>query len=329
MRVVRTFEELAAQAREVCLAIGVFDGVHLGHQRVISRAREDARAAGGSAVALTFDPHPMRVLAPERAPPLLTSTPHKLRLIEALGVDACLVLSFDKPFSLTPPAKFIEQVARDTRRLREICVGTRFRFGHNRAGDVRLIEDLAPVYGYIAREIEPVSLGGEIISSTAIRQRVLAGQLQEAAAMLGRPFSVLGTVEKGDRLGRQLGFPTANLNPHNEALPPNGVYAARARLGEQRLDGVVNIGLRPTLRAGAAQPLLEIHLFDFDGDIYGRDIEVVFAGKLRDEHSFPDVAALRAQIAADAQAARALLRSERGATGEDQGRRPNFFSSSA
>lgn len=309
METYRTFEDLAKHSQNVCLAIGVFDGVHLGHQRVIGQARDDARRLGGTSVALTFDPHPMRVLRPEQAPLLLTSTEHKRQLIERLGVDACLLLTFDKEFSLTPPEQFIELVARKTNQLQVICVGTRFRFGHDRAGDVRLIENLAPAHGYIAREIEPVTVNGEIISSTAVRQHVLAGNLDSAAGMLGRSFSILGTVEKGDHLGHRIGYPTANLNPHNEVMPPNGVYAVRAVIGKETFGGVVNIGVRPTIEQRPHRRVLEAHIFDFHRDIYGTDVEVSFIKKLRDEKKFESVDALKAQIANDALAARAILSS--------------------
>jgi riboflavin kinase/FMN adenylyltransferase len=307
MQVLRTLEELARHSRRVCLAIGVFDGVHLGHQRVIGQARDDARAIGGTSVVLTFDPHPMRVLQPNKAPQLLTSTEHKLALIEKLNLDACLVLAFDKAFSRTPPEQFIETVAGKTNQLQEICVGTRFRFGHNRAGDVRLIEALAPRYGFVAKEIRSVMLDKEMISSTAIRQHVRGGRLDRAAAMLGRPFSVLGTVETGDHRGHGLGFPTANLNPHNEVLPPDGVYVARAVIGQETLGGVVNIGVRPTFKDRWPRRILEIHILGFDREVYGRDVEVQFLQKLRDEKKFDSADALKAQIAADIQAARKLL----------------------
>jgi riboflavin kinase/FMN adenylyltransferase len=307
MQVFRTFEELAGHSHKVCLAIGVFDGVHLGHQRVIGQARDDARATGGTSVVLTFDPHPMRVLAPEKAPRLLTATEHKLSLIEKLGVDACLLLTFDKPFSLTPPERFIDAVARQTNQLQEICVGTRFRFGHERAGDVRMMEALAPKYGFVAKEIKSVTLGEEMISSTAIRKHVLNGRLERAAAMLGRPFSILGSVEPGDHRGRELGFPTANLNAHDEVLPPDGVYAARVVVADEELGGVVNIGVRPTFAGSQPPRLLEVHILDFVGELYGRNIEVRFLSKLRDEQKFASTEALKAQITADIHAARQIL----------------------
>jgi riboflavin kinase/FMN adenylyltransferase len=310
MQVFRTFEDLAGHSHSVCLAIGVFDGLHLGHQRVIGRARDDARASGGTSVVLTFDPHPMRVLQPKKAPLLLTSTPHKLALMEKLGVDGCLLLTFDKAFSLTPAEQFIDRVASHANHLQEICVGTRFRFGHDRAGDVRLMEKLAPKYGYVAKEIQSVKLDDEMVSSTAIRQHVLHGRLDRAAAMLGRHFSILGTVEPGDHRGRELGFPTANLNRHDEVLPPDGVYAVRVTIGAEQFGGVVNIGVRPTFGEAEPRRVLEVHVLDLARDLYAKDVEVVFLSKLRDEKKFASVDALKSQIAADIQAARKILKSQ-------------------
>jgi riboflavin kinase / FMN adenylyltransferase len=307
MQVFRTFEELAKHSQRVCLAIGVFDGIHLGHQRVMGQARDDARASNGTAVVLTFDPHPMRVLQPDKAPLLLTSTEHKLALINKLGMDACLLLTFDQPFSLTPPEEFINRVARQTNHLQEICVGTRFRFGHDRVGDVRLMETLAPQYGFVAKEIKSVMLGKEMISSTAIRQHVLNGQLDSAAAMLGRTFSILGTVESGDHRGRELGFPTANLNPHDEVLPPDGVYVVRVIVGEEQFGGVVSIGMRPTFTDAQPRRVLEVHIFDFTRELYGQNVEVLFLAKLRDERKFESTEALKTQITADIDEARKLL----------------------
>jgi riboflavin kinase / FMN adenylyltransferase len=306
MEVFRTLEEVAGNFDRVCLAIGAFDGIHLGHQRVIGQARDDARTKGVGSVVLTFDPHPMRILQPDKAPQLLTSTEHKLKLIEKLRVDATLALAFDKSFSLLPAEKFIETVAK-TNRVQEICVGTRFRFGHNRAGDVRLLETLAPKYGFEAREIKPVQLDDEMISSTAIRRYILHGQLDRAAAMLGRQFSVLGTVETGDQRGREIGFPTANLNLHDEVLPPDGVYIVRVLLGQGSFGGVANIGTRPTFEARSSRRLMEVHMLDFNGEIYGQDLEVEFVKKLREEQKFDSAEALKRQITADVTCARDLL----------------------
>ncbi len=308
MQLLRTFDELAAIRRPVYVAIGVFDGLHQGHQAVITQARDDARVSGGFSVVLTFDPHPIRVLRPEQAPPLLTSTAHKLALIEQLGVDTCLLLNFDQRFAETPAEQFVAQLAAAPNQLREICVGTRFRFGHNREGDVGLLEKLATAGGFNLKEITSIHTSdGEMISSTGLRQHVLQGNLDRVALMLGRPFSIFGTVQRGDGVGRQLGYPTANIDPHNEAMPPNGVYAIRARLGDEWLRGMVNIGIRPTFAERKHDRLLEAHLFDFTRDIYGHDIEVVFIKKLRDEQKFDSVELLKNQIATDELVARREL----------------------
>jgi riboflavin kinase / FMN adenylyltransferase len=307
MQILHTFEELAAIQRPVSLAIGVFDGVHLGHQRVIGQARDDARQHDGASVVLTFDPHPARVLRPDHAPPLLTSTAHKLRIIETLGVDACLVLPFTKEFAATTPTGFLELLLAHAHRLQEISVGTRFRFGHDRTGDVRLIEQFAAAHHFTAREIKSVKAGEENISSTAIREHIRHGNLDRAAAMLGRPYSILGTVEKGDGIGHQLGFPTANLNPHNEAFPPDGVYATHICLAGTTYGGVLNLGRRPTFEDRSHKRVLEVHVLDFNHDLYNQEIEAVFCQKLRDEKKFASVEELKKQIASDVLAARQLL----------------------
>ncbi|MCX7825768.1 MAG: bifunctional riboflavin kinase/FAD synthetase [Verrucomicrobiae bacterium] len=307
MEVIRSFDQLQALGSRFCLAIGVFDGVHRGHQAVIRAALDDAQACGGRAVAVTFDPHPMRVLAPSRAPLLLTSTPHKLALIRQLGAPIALVIPFDRAFASTPAAEFVEMVARRTPGLQTICVGARFQFGKDRKGNAALIQKMSVGRTFRLHEVAPVTLDGEIISSTAVRKTVAAGHLDKAARMLGRPFSILGTVVAGDKIGQKLGFPTANLNRHNEVAPPCGVYAVRARIAGQLRPGVVNIGLRPTVASDARMPLLELHVLDFNGDLYGTDIEVFFVSRLRDEMKFPSLDDLRAQIQRDVQQARTVL----------------------
>ena len=304
MKVFRTLAELAATNRPVSLAIGVFDGVHLGHQRVLNQARA-ARAADGLAVALTFDPHPIRILRPDHAPVLLTSTAHKLALIEQLDIDACVLIHFDNAFAAITAEQFIAQLAF----CRHICVGTRFHFGHDRTGNPALLAQLAPRYGFTVTEIKPVlTPAGEMISSTAVRQHILAGNLDRAAAMLGRPFSILGTVIKGDGIGHQLGYPTANVYPApgGEAFPPDGVYLTRVTVAGQTLTGVINLGRRPTFTDRSHQRLLEVHLLDFNRDIYGQELEVTFLQKLRGEQKFATVGDLKIQIAADIATARQL-----------------------
>ena len=289
------------------LAIGVFDGVHLGHQAVLQRALEDARKEGGSAVAVTFDPHPVRILRPELAPRLLTSTPHKLRLIWDLGIDHILVIPFDRAFASTPPEKFIQELATAGRSLREICVGYEWSFGKGRAGNLDLLARLGKHMNFDELGVPAVEIGGQIVSSTLIRRAVESGDLAAAAAYLGREFTVLGTVVEGARIGRTLGFPTANLSAHNEQFPPNGVYAVRVRRGEAKHPGVLNIGVRPTLQNASGERLFEVHLFDFAEDIYGEDLEVSFHQFIRPEKKFPSLEALRDQITRDAQEAKKIL----------------------
>ncbi|MBM3888513.1 MAG: bifunctional riboflavin kinase/FAD synthetase [Verrucomicrobia bacterium] len=307
MEVIHSFDQLRQHGQRFCLAIGVFDGVHRGHQAVIRAALEDAQTCGARAAVVTFAPHPMRILAPSRAPLSLTSTPHKLALIGQLGVPVCLVIRFNREFAAVSPEDFIEMVASRTPDLQTICVGSRFHFGKDRRGNTALIRALSAGRSFRLHELPSVTLEGEVISSTAVRLAVSAGDLDKAAKMLGRPFSILGTVVGGDRRGRKLGFPTANLDRHNEVAPPNGVYAVRARVAGQLRPGLVNIGVRPTVSSHARAPLLELHVLDFSGDLYRQDVEVFFIARLRDEKKFPSLDDLRAQIERDVQQARNIL----------------------
>jgi riboflavin kinase/FMN adenylyltransferase len=317
MKVLRAIDDLATLPEPSHLAIGVFDGLHLGHQAVIGRALESSRGTGGSAVVVTFDPHPVRVLRPEKAPRLLTSTRHKVKLIEKLGVDAVLLLEFNLEFSKTPPESFIEKLVRAANRLSQICVGQEWTFGANRSGSIRLLEELAPKLGFQVASVPPVLIGERVVSSTLIRSAVECGDLEFAAKYLGRDFTILGTVTEGRQLGRRLGFPTANLRAHNELFPPNGVYIAKAFYRGIQYGGVVNIGVRPTIENETGERILELHLFDFDEQIYGEDIEVAFLEYLRPEQKFSGVEELQAQIQRDVEKARlgyeiSLKNTERG-----------------
>jgi riboflavin kinase/FMN adenylyltransferase len=304
MRVLRAIDELSLLPGSTYLAIGVFDGLHIGHQAVIGRALESSRQAGGNAVVVTFDPHPVRVLRPETAPRLLTSTRHKVKLIERQGVDAVLLLEFTLEFSKTPPEVFIQQLVRAANRLCQICVGREWTFGANRSGSIRLLEELAPKLGFQLESVPPVLVDERVVSSTLIRAAVESGDLESAANYLERDFTILGTVAEGRQLGRRLGFPTANLRAHNELFPPNGVYAAKAWFRENEYGGVVNIGFRPTIENETGERILELHLFDFDQQIYGEDVEVAFLRYLRPEQKFSGVDELQAQIQRDAEKAR-------------------------
>jgi riboflavin kinase/FMN adenylyltransferase len=307
MQVLRSIPELAQIPGPVFLAIGVFDGVHLGHQAVISTAARHAAEAGGTAVVVTFDPHPAKILRPEKSPRLLTATQHKIALIRDLGVSHLLVLKFDRELASTSPENFVRQLVESSRPLREICVGQEWSFGKNRAGNLALLEKLGVESGFNVVGVEPVTSEEKIISSTAIRQAVERGDFAGARRMLGRDYTILGTVEEGKHLGRSLGFPTANLSAHSEQFPPDGVYAAEGVLNGKTVRGVVNLGVRPTVDDGSLQRVLEFHLFDFDRDLYGENVELRFLRYLRPEQKFENLAALREQITRDVEAARSVF----------------------
>ncbi|MDQ6624085.1 MAG: bifunctional riboflavin kinase/FAD synthetase [Verrucomicrobiota bacterium] len=306
MEVLRSIPDLRRLPGPVFAAIGVFDGVHLGHQAVISTSARHARETGGTPVVITFDPHPMKVLRPADAPHLLTATQHKIALIRDLGVEHLLVIHFDREFASTPPETFVRQLLEQARPLREICVGHEWSFGKNRAGNLELLKKLGAEHDFDVVGIKPVEMNGTVVSSTAIRAAVEEGNFARAAEMLGREYTILGTVKRGAQLGRELGFPTANLSAHSEQFPPNGVYVAEAWLEGARYRGVANLGYRPTIESAKPERLLELHLFDLDREIYGEDVEVRFVRYLRPEEKFKNLDELKAQIARDVAAAREL-----------------------
>lgn len=292
------------------LAIGVFDGVHLGHRAVIAAARDSAAREGGSAVVVTFDPHPVEVLAPENSPRLLTNTPHKLALLgREAGIGHVLLVRFDRDFASQPGQHFVERLlaAAPAEGIVRICVGEEWRFGKARSGDVALLERIGAERGFAVSGLGLVEVDGHRVSSTRIREAVATGDLDEAAHLLGRRYSVYGAVVKGRQLGRTIGFPTANLAVAREQLPPAGVYAVTATGTGDAWNGVANLGYRPTVEGENAELRLEVHLFGLDHEIYGDDLEVTFAGKIRDEQKFDGIEALRAQIGKDVSAAKACF----------------------
>ena len=304
MQTLHSITELPALPGPLFLAIGVFDGVHRGHQAVISTSTRHAHSADGTPVVVTFDPHPARILRPEQAPHLLTATQHKIALIRALGVGHLLIVKFDKNFAATSPENFVEQLVQNAKPLREICVGHEWSFGKNRAGNLDLLQKLGARFDFNVVGIPPVKVNGTVVSSTAIRQAVEAGEFAKAADMLGHEYTILGTVSGGEKLGKKIGFPTANLSAHSEQFPPDGVYFAEAWLDGVLLHGVVNLGFRPTVSSGQPERILEIHLLDFDQDIYGKDLEIRFVRYLRPEKKFESVDALIRQIKVDVRQAR-------------------------
>src|SRR5262245_35822079 len=306
MEILRSIPELSRLPGPLFLAIGVFDGVHLGHQAVISTSAGHAQAVSGTPVVVTFDPHPEKILRPEKAPHLLTATEHKIALIRTFGVGHLLIISFNKLFAATEPEDFVQQLVQHSNPLREICVGHEWSFGRNRRGNLQVLTKLGAEFHFNVVGIRPVTVNSEIVSSTTIRRAVEAGDLKRAAAMLGREYTILGTVVPGDDLGKKIGFPTANLSAHSEQFPPNGVYFAEAMLDGVVYPGVVNLGYRPTVSSGKSDRVLEIHLLDFDRDIYGKHLELRFVRYLRPEKKFENVDALVRQIERDVKQAREL-----------------------
>ncbi len=303
MKIIRVANELDHGRHKACLAIGVFDGVHLGHQQIIRQTVSDARGHDAVALVVTFDRHPNAVVAPDHVPPQIYSRSQKFRAIEALGADALLEIPFDKAFSEKTGEVFIRELVHDLGMVHSICVGTDFVFGHKRSGDVALLKRLGDGISFQVHGMAELALDGQTVSSTRIREAIRRGDLDAAGQMLGRSYAICGRVVEGDRLGRQLGFPTANLDPANLVLPPNGVYAACVKVSSRFYRVALNIGVRPTVAAGP-QLRVEAHLLDFTGDLYGQELEVEIEAKLRAERRFATPADLREQIARDVAAVR-------------------------
>lgn len=299
MNVIEQPAELRAAGRPVCAAIGVFDGVHLGHRQVLQQALDAAAQHEGIPIAVTFDDHPARVLAPERAPRMIYPLAKKLALLESLGFRDVLLIRFTPGFAAIAADEFIAGLVAGFGRLREISVGSEFTFGHRRSGNVALLHQLGARHGFVVNDLAAVALDSERVSSTRIRAAITAGELAAAAQMLGRAHTLNGRVIRGDQLGRRLGFPTANLDVTNLALPPNGVYAAHAHLESGSHRAAVNVGLRPTLNETAPRLHVEAHLPGFTGDLYDRPLELQCVQRLRGEMKFADLEALRSQISRD------------------------------
>lgn len=306
MKIMRHIKDLRHLKRPVFLAAGFFDGVHLGHQEVLRQTIAAARAQGGEAWAMTFDPHPLKVLTPDTAPLLLTDTAHKLQLLRRSGIDGCLLISFNRRFASTSATRFLEDVRHGIPTLSSIFMGRDWRFGSGGDGDFRMLKDWGEPCGINVRRIPSVKHKGKTVSSTRIRIAVNSGALNDATTLLGRPFSVLGTVVSGMGMGRKLGFPTANVESHNEVYPPIGIYAAQAIVGGRAWPGVISFGYHPSIKR-LSRPVLELHLLDTRMNLYGRMIEVYFLRRLRAEKKFPHLADLIRQIEHDIQTTRKVL----------------------
>ncbi|MCD9126580.1 bifunctional riboflavin kinase/FAD synthetase [Luteimonas fraxinea] len=300
---------LCADGSVVC--IGAFDGLHLGHQALVRHAVSRAHVLGVDAAALSFEPLPREFFAAASPPPRLGPVRAKFEGLRGLGADVVGLLRFDARMAAMSPEAFVDAVLVQRLRAREVWVGPGFRFGHKRAGDLATLQALGREAGFIAGEIEPLVVDGERVSSTHIRNALVAGDFEHAARLLGRPYAVSGRVVRGKQLGRTLGYPTANLRFGGKVPALRGIYATRVHgigSGADRSrpwPSVSSFGTRPTV--GGVEPLLEAHLFDFDGDLYGRRIEVEFVARLRDEEKFDDLPSLVAQMDLDAAQARAVL----------------------
>jgi riboflavin kinase/FMN adenylyltransferase len=289
--------------------IGNYDGVHRGHRIILNDVVAAAGSRDTTSLLITFDPHPLEVVAPERRPQLLQTRGQKLESLEGTGLDAVLILEFNTTLAAMTGEQFFDAVLDRSVDLAEVRIGENFRFGHDRAGGVELLTSIGARRGFQVGSVRPVELDGGIVSSSRIRQQIRDGQVESAAAMLGRPYTIRGEVTRGDGRGRKLRYPTANLHTRNELLPGNGVYVTEVVTGAARQAAVSNVGTRPTFPGGATA--VETHLIDFEGNLYGERMEVRFLARIRDERQFADGAELSNQIARDLAAAEAFFENGR------------------
>jgi len=314
MRIVRGLQPSPPDLPPSVVALGAFDGIHLAHQKILDLATARAHALGVSAVACTFDPHPLQVLRPGQAPEPIATLAERLELIAERGIDVTVVIPFTLELSQVEPEAFVEDVLVGTLRAREIVVGFNHTFGRGARGDARLLQSLAPRLGFRAHVIPPLEVGGTPVSSSAVREALRVGDVALARRLLGRPWTVRGVVVRGAGRGRRFGFPTANVRPDRPLLLATGVYAGYAQIGLEQTGGqsgvgglksVVNVGYRPTF--GEDQYWVEAYLIDFSGDLYDRPISLALAERIREERKFPDVDALVKQVRADVETAGGLL----------------------
>ena len=288
------------------LALGNFDGLHRGHRKILERLRRVASERGATSVVMTFDPHPPRVVRPDKAPPLLMTKAQKLEALAQAGVQGAAIVRFTPELSQWDPETFVRTVLVEWLHVSEVWVGANFLFGHDRAGNYTLLRTLGARYGFTVEKIDPVRYKDFVVSSTRIRRLVSEARVDEASALLGHPYCIDGMVVKGDERGRTIGFPTANLCTGNELIPPHGVYATTVIIDGIVRPSITNIGTRPTVDH-SGKTTIETHLFDFDRDLYGMTVRLAFVQRLRDERAFDSLDALKAQIAADCSRARVLF----------------------
>ena len=288
------------------LALGNFDGLHRGHLKIVERVRRGAAEHGGTPMAMTFDPHPPRVVRPDKAPPLLMTLPQRLDALERAGMRAVAVVRFTRELSQWEPETFVRTVLVDWLHVSEVWVGANFLFGHDRSGNFSLLRTLGQRYGFRADKIDPVRYKEFVVSSTRIRRLVAEGRVDEAGALLGHSYALAGTIVEGRRRGRELGFPTANLRTDNELIPPHGVYATTLTVDGIVHAAITNVGVNPTFGDDGATTI-ETHVLHYNRELYGQRVQLGFVQRLRDERRFDDVDALRAQIEADCRRAERLF----------------------
>ena len=306
MNIIRNINELNAPFKAPVLTIGNFDGVHKGHLALFDKVKERARAIGGSGIVLTFDPHPMTVMMPQKAPPMITPIAQKLQLIEAAGLDAILCIPFDRTFSEISAKDFVTDILLKKIGIKELVVGYDYSFGNRREGNISLLKEMGVQYGFKVHVLRQITIDNVTVSSTSIRRMVQSGDLSGAGKLLGRHYQICGTVITGqNRGGRLLGFPTANLKLIDELTPKRGVYAVRVLIDDQCFDGLTNIGYNPTFEDN--QLSIETHILDFSEDLVGKTIKVSFIQRLRDEETFDSVGALADTIRRDVEQARKLF----------------------
>lgn len=309
MKIVRSLSRIVPPPGGTVVTIGNFDGVHLGHREIFRRVVGTARTQQAAAAVVTFEPHPLRLLAPDKAPPRINTPVEKVRLIRASCIDLLVILPFTRKLAALSATDFVSDVLVGRLGVRHLVIGYDYAFGRNREGDAAFLAQAAQRHGFTLEVLEPLRAGAEIYSSTSIRKALLRGDVNGVVGVLGRHFTLDGRVIGGEGRGRQLGFPTANLATAKELLPCEGVYAVRVRHGRRLYDGVANLGRRPTF--AGVEPSLEIHLLDFAGDLYGARLRIYFVERLRDEQNFPSAAALQAVIRDDIARARAVLAATR------------------
>jgi riboflavin kinase / FMN adenylyltransferase len=308
MKVISGIGQLNKKYRRVIAAIGVFDSVHRGHQHVIRQAVDEARRIGGTSVVVTFDPHPVSVLQPARFSAYVLTLKHRLQLIKSLGADVCLVIRFDSHLARMTADDFVSRVLVGKLGVRKVVVGEDFHFGHDRKGAVEFLKEQGKRFRYDVRSVQTRNIAKVNIKTSYIKKLIKAGKLNLLKKFLGRPYSMLASVTHGEKIGRKLGFPTANLRKENVVILPSGIYCVNVFYGQRKMAGVFYIGTKPSIKRARRDVVLEAHILDYAGDLYGKSVLVEFLNKIRDDKRFSDDKELSRQIARDVKRARVFFR---------------------